>query len=486
MADYLNANYIYGINGVVIPDASTVQTDVQNEWLEAFDNDISLEESTPQGRAIDIETTARINTLGFNATMANVLINISKATGLVLDAWGANFGVYRKGATASQVSVSVSGVANTIITAGSQALDNAGILWNCESDIIIGINGTASGTFICSQTGAIALGVGELTTIVASGTLGIDGWETITNNVSAVVGSAQESDGSFRARILESIFSGSALFGNYKSAVMKVENVTAAYTYDNPKGNSLILDNVTIPAHSVYVCVQGGSAADIAYALYKIKSAGAGWAGSTSVVVTDPDYGTNNTVSFDVVTSVSFAATVNVTSDLNTSATLSDDIKNVIINYFSGQYEDYPKPSIRGKVDPFVVATVVKSQISGITINNLEIGLTTATNHAVTGIIKASVNRGIEWASVNAATFASEVSSTNGNYIFTYDGSNWKLNNVTKTLSDYGITVTGTPISGDKITVLYSNGNLSTSSIQVYASEIPVISENDITVVING
>lgn len=486
MVSYTQASYNYGVNGVIIPDTADIQTDVQNEWKEVFGNDLSVEESTPQGRAIDIETTARINTLGFNATMANVLINISQAAGIVLDAWGANFGIYRNSATASQVLASITGVASTVIPEGSQAQDVNGILWQAESDIIIGLNGTATGTFICSQTGAIQLGLGELTTIVASGTLGIDGWETITNNVAATVGTLQESDNSFKARILESIFGGSALFGNYKSAVMKVNNVTAAYTYDNPYGNSLILDDITIPAHSVYVCVQGGNATDVAYALYEVKSAGAGWCGNTSVTITDKTYNTNSTVSYQVANALNFVVTVNVTSDLNSSSTLAADIKNVILDYFNGNIEGYEQPLIRGTVDPFVITTAIKSQISNITITDLKVGLETAANHAVAGIIKASAVNGLTWASVTTATFATAVSSTNGTYIFiTYDGTNWKLNNNTVTLSDYGITATGTPVENDKIYVVFSTGDLSTSPIQIYASEIPSMSATNITVNIN-
>lgn len=486
MADYEQANYIFNSNGTVIADTADIQTTVQSEYQEALGSDISLEEATPQGRLIDIETTARVNTLSYAALITNVVININQATGTALDAWGANFNIYRYAATSSQVTATVGGVADTVITQGSQAIDINGILWTAESDIVIGSTGTATGTFICSQTGAIQLGIGELNKIVASGTLGIDGWETITNSAAAVVGSAQESDNNFRQRILQSIFGGSALFGNYQSAVNKVSNVTASYAKENPYGSSLILDDITIPAHSIYVCVQGGNSSDVAYALYSVKSAGCGWVGNTTVNVTDKTFGNQNTVKYQIPTDSNFAITVNVTSGLNSSSSLSDDIKTVITNYFAGNYPDYVKPSIRGTVDPFVIATVLKSQIDGITVNGVQIGLTTVKNHAVADIIKASAVGGLEWASVDDSTFALEVSSANGNYIFVYDGSDWKLNNNTVDLADYGITVTGTAITNDKITVLYSNGNLSTSPIQIYASEVPAISSSNITVTING
>ena len=42
-----------------------------------------------------------------------------------------------------------------------------------------------------------------------------------------------------------------------------------------------------------------------------------------------------------------------------------------------------------------------------------------------------------------------------GTYVFQYDGSVWKLDSETVTLSGYGITVTGSPTNGDSITVTY-------------------------------
>ncbi len=486
MVSYEQANYTYNLNGVIVPDTANVQTDVQTEYQEALGLDISLEEATPQGRLIDVETGARVNTLGFNAVMANVLINISLATGLILDAWGANFGIPRNGATASQVTALLSGVAGTIVPQGSQAQDINGILWNAESDILIGANGTATGLFICTQTGAISLGTNELNTIVASSTLGVDGWETVTNETAAILGSNLEADAAYKKRILQSLFSGTALFGNYQSAVMKVKNVTASYAKENPFGEALILDDITIPPHSVYVCVQGGNSYDVAYALYSVKSGGCGWSGNTTVVVTDKTYFTENAVKYQIPNNINFAISVDVTSDINTSPNLDEDIENVIINYFNGAYADYSQPQIRGIIDPFIIATVIKSQINGITINDVKVGLVTPVNHAIAGQIKASAVEGITWASVTSAVFAGAVDNVNGSYIFTYNGSSWLLNNEAITLSDYGISITGTPILNDKVTVFYSNGTMSNSPIQIYASEFPAISTDNITVSING
>lgn len=485
-------NYTYSsINGVIIPDTGDIKETVQNEFLEAFQDlgTISLEDATPQGRLIDLETNARISALTLNAENANVLINIAMSAGPALDAWGSDFGVPRDSESNSRVPVLVGGVAGTVIPAGSQGLDVNGLIWSAESEIIIGNNGEGTGTFICSQVGAVSLGIGELNKIVASGGLGVDGWETLTNTANATLGAEEEADTPYKIRVLQSLFSGSALFGNYASALYKnVDGVRDVYVAENPNDYTLQLDNITLAKHSVFCCVDGGENSEVAYALYEVKSGGCGWNGNTTVVVTDKTYGTKNTVKYQIPASANFEIVVNAANLYNSSVDLSHEIKNVIVNYFSNNYLSlgYAKIGIRAVIEPFVIAALIQSQISGISVNSVTVGLKDETERATAEIIKGSITSGIEWATVTASTFGAEVNNINGKYVFVYDNNKWELDGSNVNLTDYGITVTGTPVDNDKISVLYATGEKSTSPIQIYANEKAVIAASDITVNING
>jgi hypothetical protein len=482
-------NYIFSDNGVIVPDTSEILETVQNEYRAALGQDLSLEPSTPQGRLIDTEVQARQAAINFNATIANVLINIIMSSGSALDAWGANFDVYRNGATSSRVTVIVGGVPDTVIPAGSQAATESGTIWTAESEIIISDNGTAEGVFLCSQTGAVSLGAGELNTIVSGSTTGLNGWETITNPVVAELGSAKESDASFKSRILNSLFSGSALFGNYASACYKVENVKDVYAFDNPYDRAIQLDNISVKKHGVYVCVEGGNSEDVAYALYSIKSAGANWTGNTTVSVIDKEYNSKNSVTYQIPESVPIKISVDLTTDTNSDSNLTETVQNTIINYASGLYSDYKKLGIRALIAPFTIGSVLNSQIQGINVNKIEVGLLTPALHAVASIIKASVTSGIIWASVNSETFGAKVEQ-NGTYNFIYDGENWKLNTETVNLSDYGIEVTTAEnqdlITNDTVSIVYADGNMSTFPINLFASETAQILAENIQVTING
>ena len=89
------------------------------------------------------------------------------------------------------------------------------------------------------------------------------------------------------------------------------------------------------------------------------------------------------------------------------------------------------------------------------------------------------------WASVLTETFAGKI-NTNGTYNFTFDGTNWKLNVETINLAEYGISITGEPITGDIVSVIFSNGEMSQSPIMLFSTEKPTISADNITVTING
>lgn len=72
---------------------------------------------------------------------------------------------------------------------------------------------------------------------------------------------------------------------------------------------------------------------------------------------------------------------------------------------------------------------------------------------AVTAVAASSTGTGITAASVTSTTFAAKLDP--GIYTFAYTTA-WKLGDETVTLNDYGISVTGTAVSGDTVTVTYS------------------------------
>ena len=83
--------------------------------------------------------------------------------------------------------------------------------------------------------------------------------------------------------------------------------------------------------------------------------------------------------------------------------------------------------------------------------------------------ISQTSGSGLSGITVNKTTFETQTTTT-GNYVFTYLGSDWYLNTDAVDLTDYGISFTGTPTEGDELTVVY------TASYNTYTwEEIPTM-----------
>lgn len=363
------SNYIFlDNNGTIIPDTSDIKETVQGEYQTALGEDLSLEDSTPQGRLIDIETNARTDVIENNTLIANS-INFNLAFGIILDAWGANFDLTRGVAKSSSVVATVTGVAGTVISAGSKASTQAGDVFYAENQITIGDDGTATATFLSLEKGAIPCPVGSLTVII-DGTLG---WETINNLNPAVLGNTKESDASYKQKFYDAgLFTGMSLIEDYNNAVMGVENVLSARIIDNGENSPKVIDaNVTIPAHSVYACVDGGADNDIANALFTRKSGGAGWTAltgqSVTVDVVDATYGDTYEVIFNRPEEIQVYTSITLNSGNNTSDTLSDDVANAINDFINSH-------KIGEDVSILQVAQAINSGVQGVKLESIQIG----------------------------------------------------------------------------------------------------------------
>ena len=358
------ANYIYlDNNGILTADTSEIKSEVQAEIQTALGADVSLEDGTPQGRLIDMETEARSQVAINNAYICNMW-NFNQSSGLALDAWGANFGLEREAATSSRVTATVTGIAGTVISNGSKASTADGYMFYAENNITIGADGTATATFLSVEKGAIPCNTNGLTKII-DGTLG---WETITNASPAVLGTTRESDASFKQKFYNSgLFLGFSLWEDYQNALNGVENVLSSYVIDNGEDDAVTVDGVSIPKHSLYACVDGGTDLNVATALLNRKSAGCDWGGTnTSVSVTEPVSGRTYTVVFDRPTVINIEAAITINTDSVNSDNPQEIVQQAVFDYIN-------KLSVNGDVFPFQLAAVIYEALPGVKITGLTV-----------------------------------------------------------------------------------------------------------------
>jgi len=78
------------------------------------------------------------------------------------------------------------------------------------------------------------------------------------------------------------------------------------------------------------------------------------------------------------------------------------------------------------------------------------------------------VASGVTNPQVNAATFKAAIGDKDGVYVFSYS-TEWRLNGKAVSMTDYGITYTGTAASGNTITVTYTSGATAESWVEAIA-----------------
>lgn len=357
-------------NGVIVPDTSEIKEQVESEFQGALGPDLSLDESTPQGRLIEAETIARKAVLENNAYMANQL-NPNTSTGIFLDATCALVGVTRKSAIHTEVLATVTGVAGTVIPAGSKAQTLAGDIFESVNAYTIPAGGTGTVYFQAVNAGAVACATNTLTQIITA----VLGWETINNPVAAVIGADAESDSLLRNRRMKSLYHGSALLKSIESALLKVDGVLSVFPAENEGSDTKTIDGKTLVAHSIWIVVDGGANADVAKAIWQHKSLGCAYNGAQEVTVYGP-YNVPYTVKFDRPTYKPIEISVTVTSPLTIDVQdVQNEVKAALMKWSIGEVPGVDGLALGVDVSPFEAASAITSQIPDLFVNNVEVAL---------------------------------------------------------------------------------------------------------------
>lgn len=364
MSDY---QYITA-QGVIVPDTAAIRADVEAEWRAAFGEDLVTTPETPQGVIITLQTEERDAIARNNAALANQ-INPDIAGGVFLDALLSFTGGVRRAATRSTLAgVVFSGVPGTNIPAGSQAIvSGTGEVFATGNPLVIGAGGTVTGSMTAVNSGAIQVPIAGLDTVASA----VLGWETVTNPSSAVPGAPEQSDVAARALrrqtlALQTVSTTEAIV----SRVMAIPEVRSMSFRENTAATTLTIDGISMVAHSIYACVQGGSNADVARALYDTKTVGAAYNGGTTVNVTDPFSGQITPVKLDRPTEIPILVRVTVR---NTPLDVQTLVRDAIMDYVNGDLEGGMGLTVGTNVYPFEFSGACNQIEPSIVVTNVEL-----------------------------------------------------------------------------------------------------------------
>ena len=340
--------------GVIVPDTAELRAAVEQEWKEAFGDDLVTTPDTPQGVLITAETEARDAVARNNAELANQ-INPDLAGGIFIDGiWSLTRGARRPAVRSVITGATLGGVPGTIVPAGSlAAVSGTGAQFRTISPVVIAPSGTVTANLESVEFGPIAAPIGQLVQVATA----VLGWETITNSTTAALGRLEESDIAARRRRTQTLaLQGASLAEAILSRVYTVEGVRSAVIRENTASSEQTIDGVVMSAHSVYVAVDGGQSTAIATALLESKSAGAQWVGNTTIPLVEPYSGQTYNVKFERPDEIQVYA--RVTAKFN-SLPAQDIIPQAIVAYANGELEGDAGFGIGRSVSPFELAGAV-------------------------------------------------------------------------------------------------------------------------------
>lgn len=378
MADY---NYVTS-TGVIVPDTSTILSDVQGVFKVAFGANLVVTPDTPQGVLITAETLTNTGVVRNNAAVSNRL-NPNLSAGIFLDAIMALTGIERTVATRTLVpDVSLTGVPSTVIPAGSLAKNTNNSLFYSLNNTVIGLDGTTTVDFVSQEYGAIACPASSLTQIMTD----ILGWETITNPNAGVVGSSTQSDVSAKAYRNNTLaFQGVGTAPAIISALYATEGVQSLHFQENVAATSETINGILMTPKSVYACVNGGSDLDVAAALLENKSSGSDWVGDVEYTVIEPASGQPYEVRFARPDEVAILVRVTTTNGDEAS------IKSALLAYAAGEIDGEIGFRVGTDVSPFELAGAISIQYPGIFINKVEVSYASVVSYT-TDVLEIDVN----------------------------------------------------------------------------------------------
>lgn len=339
--------------GIAVPDVADILSGRLTDINTAMGSGASQSLSTPQGQIAQSDTEIIAQENDKLLCLFNQM-NPDYATGRWQDGIGRIYFMDRISAQGTVVTAQCVGLVGTIIPAGSTAIDVNGYIYATSDPATIPTSGTVDVQFTCQTTGPIACGIGALNQIYRA----VPGWDAVNNAAPGVVGVDVESRIAFETRRKQSVARNARnQDGATLAALLATTNVLDAYVWSNRTGAAVIkgTTNVSVAAHSIWICVYGGADADVAESIFNTYNPGCNFNGSTTFTIYDsenyePPYPSYN-MQWQKATPTRVYFKVTLDSSLNPPSDITAQVRTMIQSVFNGNYDGIVKARIGATIN---------------------------------------------------------------------------------------------------------------------------------------
>lgn len=283
---------LFNENGLQTATAPELLSDLETAFKAIYGDDILLDSSTPDGQWLNILVQKGVDVRGLLMQLYNSF-NPDNTQGAVLDQRCAINNVFRKGGTFTTVGINIT-------TDRQVTLQGVDENYNSPEAVGYTIQDNEGNRFILANT--TTLSTGTTNVLFRSETLGevLVLPNTITTPVTIVLGVVsvnnpteattlgvdEETDANLKIRRRQSVAVGSyGYLDGLQGALLQLEGVNDAKVYEN---FTSVTDANGIPAHAIWVVMDGGSSEDIGNTIYSKKAAGCNMKGSITYAITTP------------------------------------------------------------------------------------------------------------------------------------------------------------------------------------------------------
>ena len=282
----------FGAQGFQPPSEDDILVGVTEDLNAAFGGNLNPSPATPQGQ-LATTITAAIGNVNSLFLLYTNLVDPALNYGRMQDAIGRIYFIERIPSAPTVVEVTCTGIPNVPIPAGSQIQDVNQYLYVSTGAGTIGANGTVVIPFANQLPGPVPCSAGALNSVSGAQIYrAIPGWDAINNPSAGLLGNNVESPAAFEARRSASVsLNALGSLPNILGAVLAVPGVIDAYVYENATNSIQVVGGVSLTPNSIYVCVLGGAASDVAFAIWSRKAPGCAYNGNTTVTVLDQSAG---------------------------------------------------------------------------------------------------------------------------------------------------------------------------------------------------
>lgn len=304
-------NYI-GNNGLVTQTLDEIIDDLETSFKDTYGQDINVSQNSPDGQLVNIMAQEKKDSLDLLTQYYNNL-DVDRVVGIPQQILYKLNGLTIKAFTYSYVLVNITTTKalnlDAISTAdegnedavGYTVSDTNGNRWILISGDANNYKSLSAGTTLCTFRAAQLGNVQALPntiTVMETIVAGVSGVNNPANNF--ILGGVGESDSEFRLRRNQSMSVPSQGFADsIQSQLLNLTNVTQAKVYQNRTGSAVN----GIPAHTIWVVVEGGDKDDIGRVIYNNLPPGIPMKGSETVDVARPN-GETETIQYDQPTAI--------------------------------------------------------------------------------------------------------------------------------------------------------------------------------------